>query len=226
MKTDSSDIHSDKMETEKWQSLLHVCRQWRNVVLGSSRRLNLKLYCTPATPARDTLDVWPALPLIVGGHITTSGTDNIVAALRHRNRVCQVDLSFADRRLEEVLVAMQLPFPELTHMHMGLWSDCEAMPIIPDWFLDGSAPRLRHFELYGIPFPGLPRLLLSATHLVSLRLPNTVFLIPGTFHRKRSPISSPCCHASKHFPFSSNPLNLSLAKLDAILRQNAQSSLL
>ena len=44
------------------------------------------------------------------------------------------------------------------------------MPVIPDSFLGGSAPRLRYLNFTGIPFPGLPKLLLSATHLVKLYL--------------------------------------------------------
>ncbi len=64
---DMSLSYKDKAEIEKWQSLIHVCRQWRSLVLGSPRRLNLRLFTTPKTPVRDTLDIWPALPLSVGG---------------------------------------------------------------------------------------------------------------------------------------------------------------
>jgi hypothetical protein len=65
---------------------------------------------------------------------------------------------------------MHVPFPELTHLQLIL--DGKTVPVIPDSFLDGSAPLLRHFKLSGIPFPGLPNLLLSATHLIDLRLWN------------------------------------------------------
>jgi len=47
------------------------------------------------------------------------------------------------------------------------------MLVIPGSFLGGSAPCLRVFDLNGIPFPGSPELLLSATHLVELWLENT-----------------------------------------------------
>ena len=62
-------------------------------------------YCTPKTPARDTLDVWPALPLLVDGNMaSTTGTDNIVVALEQSNRVRQVDLwGLVDWQLEKVL---------------------------------------------------------------------------------------------------------------------------
>jgi hypothetical protein len=65
---------------------------------------------------------------------------------------------------------MQVPFPELTYLR--LYSDGKTMPVIPDSFLDGSAPRLEIFLLDGIPFPGLPKLHLSVAHLVSLHLVN------------------------------------------------------
>ena len=159
-------------EMRDWILLVHVCRRWRNIVFGSPRRLNLQLHCTPETPARDTLDIWPALPLTVGGRMTSSsGRDNIIAALRQSNRVCRVCLyDFGVRELEEVVVAMQVPFPELTVLQFD--SDEETLRVIPDSFLDGSAPRLQYVELEGIPFPGLPKLLLSATHLVTLILRN------------------------------------------------------
>ena len=163
-----------KRIVEKWQSLVHVCRRWRSLVLASPRRLNLRLFCTPRTPAKDTLDAWPALPLIVStGRITeafTQDTDQIIAALGQSNRVCQVDLYLAGWQMEQVLAAMQVPFPELTDL--WLTSQGETMSVIPDSFLDRSAPRLRELIMGSIPFPGLPNLLLSANHLVALGLIN------------------------------------------------------
>ncbi len=157
---------------EAWQSLVHVCRRWRSIVFGSPRRLNLRLVCTLKRPARDTLDVWPALPLLIRGIITlSSGADNIVVALGQSNRVCQVILwDHANREWEKVLAVMQVPFPELTYLE--LISDGETPPVVTDSFLGGSAPRLQSFQLSGISFPRLPKLLLSATHLVHLGLSN------------------------------------------------------
>jgi hypothetical protein len=161
-----------KARVNEWQPLVHVCRRWRILVLGSPRRLNLQLFCTPSTPARDTLDVWPALPLIIEGNMAPSpGTDNVIASLGENNRVCQVRLwTLAGWQLEQVLAEMQVPFPELTYLYLS--SNDETLPVIPDSFLDGSAPRLQTFHLWGIPFLGLPKLLLSAPHLVTLQLSN------------------------------------------------------
>ncbi len=162
----------DKTDIEAWQSLVHVCRRWRNLVFRSPRRLNLRLWCTPETPIRDTLDVWPALPLIVAGNLALSScTDNVIAALGQSSRVCQVHLSdLAGWQLENVLAAMQVSFPELTDLQ--LYSNCETLPVIPDSFLGGSAPHLRIFRLEGILFPGLPKLLSSVNHLLYLGLHN------------------------------------------------------
>src|SRR6266403_4706297 len=94
----------EKRGVEAWQTLVHVFRRWRIVVLGSPHRLNLQLYCTSKTPVKDSLDVWPALPLIVRGNMISSGTDNIIAALGQSNRVCKVDLwDVAGWQLEQVL---------------------------------------------------------------------------------------------------------------------------
>jgi hypothetical protein len=102
---------------------------------------------------------------------SSSSTDNLIAALGQSSRVCQVDLlSLANWQLENVMAAMQVPFPELTDLR--LCSISETPPVIPDSFLGGSAPGLEHFDLNGIPFPALPILVSSASHLATLNLIN------------------------------------------------------
>ncbi len=182
-----------KTEIEAWQLLVHVCRRWRNVVFGSPHRLNLRLVCTPKTPARDTLDVWPALPLLISGDMAlTPGVDDIIVALGQSNRVCEVTLvGFEDRQLDKVLAAMQVSLPQLTQLR--LISDGETPPVVPDSFLGGSAPHLRSFHLHGIPFPGLPKLHLSATHLVDLflkNIPHSGYISPEAMAALLSVLSS------------------------------------
>ena len=158
-----------KKEMETWQSQVHVCRRRRSIVFESPLRLKLQLVCTTKTPARDTLDVWPSLPLLIrdSAYLTT-GLDNIVALLEHSDRVCQINLmGVPGSHLEKISAAMQEPFPEL--IHLLLWSHGTAA-VLPDTFLGGSAPRLQLFWLDGIPFPSLPKILSSATHLVTLHL--------------------------------------------------------
>ena len=61
------DLYHQFKEIEAWHTLVHVCRKWRNIVFGSPRRLDLRLYCTEKTPVRKTLEVWPLLPIVVYG---------------------------------------------------------------------------------------------------------------------------------------------------------------
>jgi hypothetical protein len=70
---------------------------------------------------------------------------------------------------EKLLAAMQEPFPEL--IFLLPWSYGKEV-VLPDSFLGGSAPRLQVLRLDGTPFPSLPKLLLTATHLVKLNLLN------------------------------------------------------
>jgi hypothetical protein len=136
---------------------------------------------------RDTLDVWPSLPLVIQVQSNLKESvddcyDDIVAALGRRDRVDRIEFFGVTRSpLETVLGAMQVPFPELTHVQLS--SNDKTVPILPDLFLGRSAPRLRFFRLVGIPFPGLPNLLLSATHLVNLSLvdiPHSGYISPDS----------------------------------------------
>ena len=164
----------DEDRVEAWHTLVHVCREWRIVVFGSPRRLNLQLLCTASSSigTRGKLDAWPLLPIVVrvDGYENWR-TDNIVAALEHKDRVHQ--LRFRDLPswlLEAVLANLKQPFPALTDLE--LVSEDETIVVNPDLFLGGSAPSLRSLLLDYVPFPELPKLLLSTVHLADLRLHN------------------------------------------------------
>ena len=157
---------------EAWHTLVHVCRKWRSVVFGSPRRLNLRLYCGVHTPVREILDIWPPLPIVLKAFgPETWDENNINAALEHSDRIYQLvifDIPSSDTG--KTFAALQQPFPALTFMRFVF--DIETAPVIPDSFLGGSAPSLQKLALNRIPFPGLPKLLLSSTHLVDLDLQN------------------------------------------------------
>ena len=177
---DKTSGNEEKMKV--WQSLVHVCRRWRSVVFGSPRRLNLQLICSSKTPARDTVDLWPALPLVIQHYDCRTGSvDNIVALLKCGDLVHRIDLWRLSRsQLEDIWEAMQVPFPELRHLDLRHY---ETKPVVPlsDSFLGGSALQLRALILDRIPYPGLPKLLLSATHLTRLYLndiPHSGYISP------------------------------------------------
>ena len=109
--------------------------------------------------------------------------ENVIAALQHRDRVCRItihDFRIPDRKLKRFLELMQHPFPALTKLELWKWSNKEAA-VIPDSFLGGSAPLLQSLSLSHVAFPALPKLLLSANHLVHLdlgKIPHAGYISP------------------------------------------------
>ena len=156
---------------ESWQSLVHVCRRWRGLVFGSTRHLNLQIcWYSHGRSARNSLDVWPALPLLILGSVSEASVDNVIAGLEHSDRICQIKLHFSLFSPNQKLwTAMEVPFPKLAALYLSGRSVVYG-PVLPDSFLGGSAPRLRCFCLNALSFPGLPKLLLSTTNLVTLYL--------------------------------------------------------
>jgi F-box-like len=168
-----------------WHALVHVCRRWRYLVLTSPRRLNLQLKYGGHRPLSKVLGVWPVLPVILVSsdfyHPESDHRwDNRVAALesKHYNRICEIHITdMTNPRWRRFAAAMQKPFPELTCLEVTARGDVE--PVLPDSFLGGSAPHLRTLFLRRIPFPSMPKLLLSG--LVSLFLwdiPDSGYISP------------------------------------------------
>jgi len=183
---DVYDYISDKHKYDGWHKLVHVCRRWRCIVFASPRRLDLKLYCTPQRFVNSkTLDIWPALPIVILANNIQSKEDvtNVIAALRQHNQVCKIAYlheQFQDPVLEE-FAAIDEPFPALTSLQ--LFSYAQNVPVLPDSFLGGSAPRLRSLYLEGIPYPSIGKLLSSTTNLVHLSLwgiPHSGYISPET----------------------------------------------
>ena len=164
---------NDEPDVWGWNTLVHVCRRWRQIVFASPLRLDLKILCTSGTPVRKNLGIWPALPIVIDySEITNDDEDNMVTALEHVDRVCKVDLGVTGSGLEKISTAMRQTFPNLAVLFIW-WRDAPVLPAsLPAEFLGGSAPRLQTIQLGGISFPALPTLLLSTSDLVSLELYN------------------------------------------------------
>ena len=94
--------------------------------------------------------------------------DDIVAILERSDRVHEIDIFISGEETVKVLRAMQVPFPVLTDLQLSSYRG--SGPVLPDSFLARSAPHLRKLKLSAFPFPGLPKLLSSTTHLVELDL--------------------------------------------------------
>jgi len=184
-KDDPDRVFANDHNYDGWQTLVHVCRRWRFIVFASPRRLDLKLYCTPQRSVNSkTLDIWPELPIVICAEYWQYKEDvtNVISALRHHNRVCKINdfnRQFQNSLLKE-LAAIDQPFPALTSLTLTSY---EIMPVLPDSFLGGSAPRLRTLELNGIPYPSIGKLLSSTTNLVRLSLwhiPHSGYVSPKT----------------------------------------------
>jgi len=183
---DNADGFNHLHNYDGWQTLVHVCRRWRCIVFASPRRLDLKLYCTRKRSVNSkTLDIWPALPIVIFARNMHSEEDvtNVISALRHHNRVCKI--YYYNKRIQDsflgAFAAMDEPFPELTSLE--LISFGQNVPVLPDSFLGGSAPRLRSLHLSGIPYPSIGNLLSSTTNLVRLCLwdiPRSGYIAPDT----------------------------------------------
>ena len=157
---------------DRWHTLVHVSRRWRNVVFASPRRLNLQLLCRYRS-VREMLDIWPELPIVITYDGVPEMMEGVIAALELNDRVSRIDFwqySRSSSELERLVAEMQVSFPVLRDLE--IWSFDETAPVISDSFLGGSAPRLQYLDLRGIPFPTLPNLLLSATDLIDIRLLN------------------------------------------------------
>ncbi|KAH9171746.1 hypothetical protein EDB89DRAFT_1069638 [Lactarius sanguifluus] len=172
----------------KWHLLAHVCQTWRQIVFASPYRLDLKILCTYGTPVRKNLGIWPAFPIIIRCNdrraaISPNDADNIIFALEHRDRICDIGFSPGvpwNSWSEKFDAAWLEPFPVLTRLYIKSPS-CYEPPVLPANFMGGSGPCLQVITLIGIPYPALPRLLLSASDLFSLDLldiPPTGYVSP------------------------------------------------
>ena len=171
-----------------WIPLVHVCRRWRSIAFASPRRLDVRVRYAPKRPVKAMLDTWPNLPIQISTYayeVSLCGCEsNLIAALEHTDRICQIRLDRPFSQLEQILPAMQKQFPALTSLAIGCsdygsdYGYQQAMPVIPEAFLGGSVQDLQSCDLLAVEFPGIWKLLLTANHLVTLGLRN----IPDSMH--------------------------------------------
>src|SRR6267142_1578608 len=82
-------------DTWRWKTLIQVCRKWRWVIFGSSRRLDLRLVCTDKTPTRTLLDIWPPFYIAITRRymVNEKSVGNVIAAVGHHDRVSHVSIN-------------------------------------------------------------------------------------------------------------------------------------
>jgi hypothetical protein len=153
-----------------WQTLVHVCREWRNIIFSSSRRLNLQLLCMGTNPVRKMLHIWPAFPIVIvsGGDPNRKCTDNVVAAFEQPGRVSEIFFEeISSQALEFLTGSMHGPFLQLTTLDITLG---DTRQFFPKPFPKGFAERLRSLVLCDVPLSTVDKSMLSASDLVHLSL--------------------------------------------------------
>jgi hypothetical protein len=162
-----------------WYKLVHVCRQWRHIILESPSRLDLHLYCTVGVPVADMLAHSPPLPLILYYNTvihksTAKDESGILLALSHRDRVHYVGFWMSNPG--KFVAVMDDQFPLLEHMYIDSLTEVD----LPVTF---QAPNLRHFRLWipSLPIES-PLLTSSPARLATLSLlgiPASAYLPPS-----------------------------------------------
>jgi hypothetical protein len=161
----------------EWHRLAHVCSRWRTIIFQSQHRLNLQLVYTYKQPVRKTLEFWPTFPVAIryprltrrGRPLTSRDVDNVIAALEHADRICELNVPMTDSLLAKSAALLQASFPTLQTLRLGPQETSRPL-ILPVGFLGGDAPRMRDIHLTSTAFSALPLLIQSARELVSLQL--------------------------------------------------------
>jgi hypothetical protein len=149
---------------------VHICRNWRRIVLAFQQTLHFQLFCTHGTPVRKSLDCWSAaLPIVVeyGRYLTADpptpeDKDNIIIiALNQSDRVTSISLAVTMMQLSDI----KGPFLGLEDLVL-LSLDTER-PTLSNAFRWGI---LRSFHLTRIALFAFPRFLYYYRNLVDLQL--------------------------------------------------------
>ena len=104
-----------------WQPLVHVCQRWRQIIFASPHYLHLQLLCDNMTPAKDSLDIWPPLPIVVSYQpdFYVKGDQNIIAALEHHDCITKIMLpKMSHSILESLFPFMHKPLLALTKLDL------------------------------------------------------------------------------------------------------------
>jgi hypothetical protein len=116
--------------------------------------------------------------------VDEKSVENIIAAVEHgHDRITHMTINdIKGSALEKLAAAMQQPLPTLKDLSLRSRDDSEPMPMLPSTFLGGSAPLLKQFRLYGIPFPAFPKFISFSIHirtLFMLYMPHSGYISPN-----------------------------------------------
>ena len=166
-----------------WFKLTHICRRWRNLILGAASYLGLCLVCTDGSPITDMLAHSPPLPLVIeygsdddNADITAEDEEAIILALAQRDRVRRIRFGMPGLKLQKLIMAMEGEYPILEYLILvDPLKDASTVLILPETL---ETPHLRHLFI-DCSIPIRSPLLGAAAGLVTLVLglhhPSTYF---------------------------------------------------
>ena len=162
-----------------WYKLVHVCKRWRSLILGSASYLGLCLVCTKGMPVADMLTHSPPLPLAVDYYyedynMTLKDEEGLILALEQRDRVHRIRLRMAVPNLRRLIMAISEEYPILEYLIIITPGTPPGLAL-PETF---QAPHLHHLMLSGLTLPIGSRLLTTAVGLITLVL---IMTIPSTY---------------------------------------------
>ena len=139
-------------------------------MLGSKCYLNLCLVCTYGTPVVDMLAHSPPLPLAIDysdeDRDITVEEDEIILALKQRDRVHRIRLHMPVPELQRLIMVIEEDYPVLEYLIMVSSTVDESTALtLPETL---QAPHLHHLLLFGFAIPIGSRLLTTTMGLVSL----------------------------------------------------------
>ena len=170
--TDST-IPEFRWDRERWwYKLVHVCRRWRYLILGSASYLRLCLVCTPGKLVEGMLKSSPPLPLVVNhnhpNRLLTAGEENgLLFALHQRDRIRTIYLHMPLPCLRKILPTLDDKFPMLELLYIRHPAKGYIPLTLPPTF---EAPHLRHLNLHQFAAPMGSPLFTTATGLMTLIL--------------------------------------------------------
>jgi hypothetical protein len=185
----------DQEHSSWWYKPAHVCRRWRNLILGSASFLGLHLVCTFGTPVADMLAHSPPLPLVINyfdedHNIPAEDEEGLFLALKQPNLIRCICVALSLQDLQKLVMAIGHELPILEYLVMATRDlEGDATLIFPETI---QAPHLRHLVVLGIVPPIGSRLLTTAAvGLVTLCLllhDLSTYLNPNTLLQWISPL--------------------------------------
>jgi hypothetical protein len=200
-----------------WFKLVHVCHNWRSVVLASPSRLQLRLYfagdTTRTSDSTNALVIERLLHLpIIVDFLNVSwcagGLERLISALRYPDRVSSIGLvgSYNHMDLDKIAEALDLPFPTLESLELRSLNNLE--PVLSATSLMTSIRSLRHLRLFHVYPPCIFQLLSVTRTLVDLTL-----LVSSVFYQTNG--ASLLTHL-QHMPHLRNLQMTTFATLSSI----------